>query len=114
MIDVQPASSQGITNPNPSVYPAATLLSPKRIEDSNGEFYFYVKQVTSAAARTSKSLDQERLSICRALGFELHHRDNLEFKNCNIGDTEVVPYGMVLLSTLLHIGRSQFYFISLP
>lgn len=111
MIDVQPASSQGITNPNPTVYPAATLLSPKRIEDSNNEFYLHVKQVISAAARTSKSLDQERLSISRALGFELHPWDNLEFKNCNIGDTEVVPYGMIFLN---HIGRSHFYFILLP
>jgi len=77
-----------INNPNPIVHPAATLLSATRIEHSKGEFYLYTEGMTPAVARAYESLNQERLSICKALGYKLHHWDNLEFKNYNLGETE--------------------------
>ena len=77
-----------INNPNPIVHPVATLLSATRIEHSKGEFYLYAEGMTPAVARTYESLNQERLSICKALGYKLHHWDNLEFKNFNLGETE--------------------------
>ncbi len=77
-----------INNPNPVVHPVATLLSATRIEHSKGEFYLYTEGMTPAVARTYESLNQERLSICKALGYKLHHWDNLEFKNYNLGETE--------------------------
>jgi opine dehydrogenase len=77
-----------INNPNPIVHPVATLLSATRIEHSKGEFYLYTEGMTPAVARTYESLNQERLSICKALGYKLHHWDNLEFKNYNLGETE--------------------------
>lgn len=77
-----------INNPNPIVHPVATLLSATRIEHSKGEFYLYAEGMTPAVARAYESLNQERLSICKALGYKLHHWDNLEFKNYNLGETE--------------------------
>ena len=77
-----------INNPNPIVHPVATLLSATRIEHSKGEFYLYTEGMTPSVARGYESLNQERLSICKALGYKLHHWDNLEFKNYNLGETE--------------------------
>jgi len=77
-----------INNPNPIVHPVATLLSAARIEHSRGEFYLYAEGMTPAVARTYESLNQERLSLCKALGYKLYHWDNLEFKDYNLGETE--------------------------
>jgi len=77
-----------LNNPNPIVHPVATLLSATRIEHSKGKFYLYAEGMTPAVARTFESLNEERLSVCRALGYKLYHWDNLEFKNYNLGETE--------------------------
>jgi opine dehydrogenase len=77
-----------INNPNPIVHPVATLLSATRIEHSRGEFYLYAEGMTPSVARTYESLNQERLSICKAMSYKLYHWDNLEFKNYNLGETE--------------------------
>jgi opine dehydrogenase len=77
-----------INNPNPIVHPAATLLSATQIEHSKGKFYLYAEGMTPAVARTLESLNEERLSICKALEYQLYHWDNLEFKNYNLGETE--------------------------
>ena len=77
-----------VNNPNPIVHPVATLLSATRIEHSRGEFYLYAEGMTPAVARTLESLNEERLSICKALGYKLYHWNNLEFKNYNLGETE--------------------------
>jgi len=77
-----------INNPNPVVHPVATLLSATRIEHSKGEFYLYAEGMTPSVARAYESLNQERLSICEALGYKLYHWDNLKFKDYNLGETE--------------------------
>ncbi|NWF91768.1 MAG: NAD/NADP octopine/nopaline dehydrogenase family protein [Syntrophaceae bacterium] len=77
-----------INNPNPVVHPAATLLSAAQIEHSRGKFYLYAEGMTPAVARTIEALNEERLSICEALDYQLYHWDNLEFKNYNLGETE--------------------------
>jgi len=77
-----------INNPNPIVHPVATLLSATRIEHSKGEFHLYAEGMTPSVARTYESLNQERLSICKAMGYKLYHWDNLEFKDYNLGETE--------------------------
>ncbi|MDI6762077.1 MAG: NAD/NADP octopine/nopaline dehydrogenase family protein [Thermodesulfobacteriota bacterium] len=77
-----------INNPNPVVHPVATLLSATRIEHAKGEFYLYAEGMTPSVARAYESLNQERLSICRALGYQLYHWDNLEFRDYNLGETE--------------------------
>jgi len=77
-----------INNPNPVVHPAATLLSATRIEHSKGEFFLYAEGMTPSVARTFESLNEERLSLCKALGYKLYHWDNLDFKHYNLGETE--------------------------
>ena len=77
-----------INNPNPIVHPVATLLSATRIEHSKGEFYLYAEGMTTSVARAYESLNEERLSICKALGYKLYHWDNLDFENYNLGETE--------------------------
>ena len=77
-----------INNPNPIVHPVAALLSATRIEHSKGEFYLYAEGMTPAVARTYESLNEERLSICKVMGYRLHHWDNLEFKGYNLGESE--------------------------
>jgi len=77
-----------VNNPNPIVHPVATLLSATRIEHSKGEFYLYTEGMTPAVARTYESLNQERLSICKAMSYKLYHWDDLEFKDYNLGETE--------------------------
>jgi opine dehydrogenase len=44
--------------------------------------------MTPSVARTFESLNEERLAICKALGYKLYHWDNLEFKDYNLGETE--------------------------
>jgi opine dehydrogenase len=77
-----------INNPNPIVHPVATLLSATRIEHSRGEFYLYSEGMTPSVARTFESLNEERLSICKAMGYKLYHWDNIEYKDYNLGETE--------------------------
>jgi opine dehydrogenase len=77
-----------INNPNPIVHPVATLLSATRIEHVKGEFYLYAEGMTPSVARAYEALNEERLSVCKALGYKLYHWDNLEFKNYNLGETE--------------------------
>ena len=77
-----------INNPNPVVHPAATLLSATRIEHSKGEFYLYAEGMTPAVARTFESLNEERLALCKGMGYKLYHWDNIDFKDYNLGETE--------------------------
>ena len=77
-----------INNPNPIVHPVATLLSATRIEHSKGEFYLYAEGMTPSVARAYESLNEERLALCKTMGYKLHHWDNLDFKDYRLGDTE--------------------------
>lgn len=77
-----------INNPNPIVHPVATLFSATRIEHSKGEFYLYAEGMTPCVARAFESLNEERIALCKAMGYKLYHWDNLEFKNYNLGETE--------------------------
>lgn len=88
MIPAKDVLEAALNNPNPIVHPAATLLSATRIEHSKGEFYLYAEGMTPAVARTFESLNEERLSICKTMGYNLYHWDNLDFKNYNLGETE--------------------------
>ena len=77
-----------INNPNPIVHPVATLLSATRIEHSRGEFYLYAEGMTPAVARAFESLNEERLALCKTMGYRLYHWDDIDFKDYNLGESE--------------------------
>ncbi|MEW6743879.1 MAG: NAD/NADP octopine/nopaline dehydrogenase family protein [Planctomycetota bacterium] len=49
-------------------HPAITILNAARIEDTHGDFQYYVEGVTPAVARVLEALDSERVEVAGALG----------------------------------------------
>lgn len=58
----------GLNNMGAMFHPALTILNAGRIEDSNGEFQFYMDGVTPSVARVLEVLDRERVTVAAALG----------------------------------------------
>jgi len=58
----------GLNNGNPVTHPTPTLLNAARIERGEA-FLFYREGVTPSVARINQKLDEERMALCRALGF---------------------------------------------
>jgi opine dehydrogenase len=56
-----------LNNGNPVTHPAPALLNAARIE-AGEDFLFYREGITPSIARINQSVDEERLSLCRALG----------------------------------------------
>jgi len=49
-------------------HPAITVLNAGRIEDTHGDFEYYVEGVTPAVAAVLEAVDQERVAVAGALG----------------------------------------------
>jgi len=49
-------------------HPAITILNAARIEDTHGDFEYYVEGVTPAVAAILEKLDEERVQVAAALG----------------------------------------------
>jgi opine dehydrogenase len=49
-------------------HPAITILNAGRIEDTHGEFEYYVEGVTPAVAAVLEAIDRERVAVAAALG----------------------------------------------
>jgi hypothetical protein len=65
--------------------------------------------MTPPVARTYQSLNQKRLSICKALGYELYHWNSLEFENYSLGETEEeCRYQILNTSTDATFGKDGF------
>ena len=60
-----------LQNGNPVIHPAVTLLNAALIERTGGDFMFYEEGVTEGVGRLMKEVDDERVSIARALGVEI-------------------------------------------
>jgi opine dehydrogenase len=60
-----------LQNANPVIHPAVTLLNAGRIESTKGDFYFYEDGVTPGVGRLMKAVDEERISIGKALGVSI-------------------------------------------
>ena len=50
-------------------HPAITVLNAARIEDTHGDFEFYIEGVTPAVARMLEAIDRERVAVAEAMGF---------------------------------------------
>ena len=60
----------GLNNGNPVVHPSPSLLNAGRVEYAKGEFYLYAEGITPHVANVIQAVDDERLALCRKLGFE--------------------------------------------
>jgi opine dehydrogenase len=58
----------GLDNIGAVFHPAITVLNAGRIEDTHGDFEYYVEGVTPAVADILEALDRERVSVASALG----------------------------------------------
>ena len=61
-----------LTNGNPAIHPAGTLMMAAWIEATGGDFYFYENGIQPSVGRLIRSIDTERLSIAKAMGFDLY------------------------------------------
>jgi opine dehydrogenase len=53
-------------------HPAITILNAGRIEDTHGDFEYYVEGVTPAVAGVLEAIDHERVAVAGALGIRAH------------------------------------------
>jgi opine dehydrogenase len=60
----------GLNNGNPVVHPTPSLLNAGRVEYVKGEFYLYGEGITPHVANVIQAVDDERLALCRRLGFQ--------------------------------------------
>lgn len=58
-----------LNNLNPSIHPPATLLTASTIENK-GKFSIYKEGVSPSVAKVIEAVDNERLALCRELGFK--------------------------------------------
>jgi opine dehydrogenase len=58
----------GLNNMGAMFHPALTLLNVGRIEDTQGDFQFYIDGVTPSVARVLEVLDRERVTVAASLG----------------------------------------------
>lgn len=61
----------GLLSLNPVAHTAGCVLNAGRIERSRGDFYLYDEGITPSVARVMEAVDDERLAIRKAFGYEL-------------------------------------------
>ena len=67
----------GLNNMGAIFHPALTILNAGRIEDTHGDYQFYIDGVTPSVARVLEALDRERVTVAAALG--IRARTGLEW-----------------------------------
>ena len=60
----------GLNNANPVIHPPITILNGARIENEGDSTFFYKDGVSPAVARLIQKLDEERMALLRALGYQ--------------------------------------------
>jgi opine dehydrogenase len=53
-------------------HPAITVLNAARIEETHGDFDYYIEGVTKSVAQVLEAVDHERVSVAAALGIRCH------------------------------------------
>lgn len=60
----------GLDNMGTIFHPALAVLNAGRIEDTKGDFQFYIEGVTPTVARVLETLDRERVTVAASLGID--------------------------------------------
>ena len=60
----------GLSSLNPIIHVPGCILNAGRIEYVKGDFFFYTEGFTSCVARLTEAIDQERISLLNAFGYE--------------------------------------------
>ena len=69
------------------LHPATTLLNAGWIEETQGDFKFYVEGLTSSVAQVLEILDCERMSVASSLGIQAQTvLDWLKMSYCSTGE----------------------------
>lgn len=69
-VPVQNVLKTSLDNIGAIFHPAITVLNAARIEGTNGAFEFYMDGITPASARVLEQMDDERVAVAEALGFQ--------------------------------------------
>jgi len=80
-----------LSNGNPEAH-CACILNAGRIEYSKGEFWYYKEGVTPHTINIMRAVDQERIALGRALGFELEEGRKARVKRGYLRDDPDAPY----------------------
>ena len=60
----------GLNNANPVIHPPITIFNAARIENEGDKTFFYKDGVSPTVARLIQKLDEERMALLRALGYQ--------------------------------------------
>lgn len=60
----------GLNNANPVIHPPISLLNGARFEREGARMYFYGEGVSQTVANLIRKLDEERMALLRALGYD--------------------------------------------
>jgi len=80
-----------LANGNPEAH-CACILNAGRIEYSKGEFWYYKEGVTPHTINIMRAVDQERIALGEALGFELEEGRQARVKRGYLKDEPDTPY----------------------
>jgi opine dehydrogenase len=80
-----------LTNGNPEAH-CACILNAGRIEYSKGEFWYYKEGITPHTINIMLAIDQERIALGNALGFELEEGRQARVKRGYLKDEPNTPY----------------------
>ncbi len=69
-----------LSNPNPTVHAAGSLLNTGRIQYSKGEFYLYREGITEAVARVIRAVYEEQAAVGRAYGCQIATYRDRDFR----------------------------------
>ncbi|KAG2411675.1 hypothetical protein HFD88_009231 [Aspergillus terreus] len=61
----------GLANIGPVIHPATALMNAGWIEATQGDFHFYGQGMSPSVSRVIQRLDEERMAIARAYGFDV-------------------------------------------
>jgi opine dehydrogenase len=71
-IDGRTVLHTGLNNIGAIFHPAITMHNAGRIEDTGGEFQFYLDGVTPTVARIMEAMDRERVAIANAINVDVY------------------------------------------